>query len=70
MIVPRCATCLWFEREHNNGGNGPGRCLVDPPTPHITAIPDPVRGGVKPMIQGIRPATQANDRCSRHTPLT
>ena len=71
MIVPRCKTCMWFEPEHRNGGGeGTGKCFVDPPTPHITAIPDPVRPGMaRPMIQGIRPATQASDRCSRHTEL-
>lgn len=61
-MKPRCGTCIWFDRQD---GGPAGRCLVDPPRPHVAMMPSAV-GQPKPVIQGIRPAVHESERCSRH----
>ena len=59
-----CATCPWFERA---SGKEHGLCMYAPPVIQvIMPPPSPVTGKMQPQVQGLRPPTGENDRCSRH----
>lgn len=60
----RCATCPWFQRV---GGGTHGVCMHEPPVIQVVMpAPNALTGKVQPAVQGLRPPTGANDRCSRH----
>lgn len=59
----KCGTCMWFAPE----GKAVGRCLVDPPVVQVVMPPPTAIGAQpRPAVQGLRPPTSAEDRCSRH----
>lgn len=60
----KCATCPWFQRD---GARKHGLCMYEPPVIQVVMPPaNALTGKVAPAIQGLRPPTGENDRCSRH----
>ena len=59
-VRPKCGSCLWFDREADSRT---GRCLYNPPIPHIVAVPTAIGGPPRAAVQGLRPPTAEGERC-------
>jgi hypothetical protein len=62
-----CRTCAWYAPE---GKGDFGRCMHAPPVIQVVMPPPTAIGSQpRPLVQGLRPPTSENDRCSKHRTL-
>ena len=73
-MIPKCATCVWFERSNGIVAKGQehlGLCFYAPPVIQVVMPSANVVTGRpgSPSVQGLRPPTGENDRCHHHEEL-